>query len=411
MSLTKMKDDYRKLALDAHSVVTDENLTPAERRERYEKMDADLQALSEQIQNAEFLDEQRTKLQGIIGAGSKDAEQETKAEKRERSEPHGSYADVLDLEMFNQARQRFQTDGRINTGPMEVKNATLTTGGLSGDLDSVVAPDRRPGIIPILFQRLTVADLMPNFTVGTPTWRSVVETVATNAASTVAEGGTKPDADFDVDVVDEPIRKIAVIKKVSDEALEDIDWMRGYLNGRLSLFVRIREEQQLLSGAGTGVDIDGLLNRDLTAAQAQGADTIAVAVHKEITKVRVASFLDPDAIVWHPNDWQAARLEQDANDQFYGGGPFTGQYGNGGIAGNTYWGLQTVVTTAMTENTVLLGAFSLAAAVLRRKGLTVDMTNSDQDDFIKNLVTLRAEERVGLEVTRPSAFGTVTGVG
>jgi HK97 family phage major capsid protein len=212
-------------------------------------------------------------------------------------------------------------------------------------------------------------------------------------------------------VVDEPVRKIAVIQKVADEALDDIEWLRQYLNGRLALFVRIREEQQLLTGNGTAPDIRGILNRSgLTAAQAKGADTIAAAVHKEITKIRVASFLEPDALVFHPNDWEAARLEADSNGQYFGGGPFTGPYGVNGIAGDSYWGQRVVVTTAMTENTVLVGAFATAAEVVRRSGLVVDMTNSDQDDFIKNLVTLRAEERLALAVYRPAAFGTVTGV-
>ena len=114
--------------------------------------------------------------------------------------------------------------------------------------------------------------------------------------------------------------------------------------------------------------------------------------------------------MFHPNDWQAARLEVDGNSQFFGGGPFTGPYGNGGIAGPSYWGLPTVVTQAMTENTVLLGAFQTAAQIFRRSGITVDMTNSDEDDFQHNITTVRAEERLALAVYRPAAFGTVTGV-
>jgi HK97 family phage major capsid protein len=280
---------------------------------------------------------------------------------------------------------------------------------------NVVAQDRRPGIVPILFERLTVADLMPNTTTTSNTVRAVVESTATNNAATVAEGAAKPASVLNYNVVDEPIRKIANYIKVSDEMLEDLPYVQSQISGRLSLFVQIQEEAQLLTGDGTGQNLVGILNRSgLTAAQAKGSDSVAVAIHKEITKIRVASFLDPDAIVLHPNDWEGAALESDANGQFYGPGPFTGPYGNNqpnaGTYGGTYWGLRVVVTQAETQNTALVGAFGLGAEVVRRSGVTVTMTNTDQDDFIKNLVTILAEERVGLRVIRPAAFGTVTGV-
>ena len=402
MSLDTLKHEYRSLAIKAHAVVTDSDLTAAEKRERYEKMEADLQSLSDRIKDAEWADEKAQSLSAHLGPDPA-AENQTAAKPAARTIGE----QVVNSAQLADFARNIRLGGKHSSGAIEVMNATLSSADIGAD---VIGPQRQPGILPILFQRLTVADLMPNGTTSSPIVRYVKETTATNAASTLAEGGTKPEATFDFDTVDEPVRKIAVTLKVTDEMLEDMDQLRSYLDGRLSLFVRIREEQQLLTGAGTGNDIDGILNRSLTAAQAKGADSIAIAVHKEITKVRVASFLDPTGIVFHPNDWEAARLEQDANDQFYGGGPFTGPYGNGGMAGDFYWGLRVVSTTAMTENTALLGAFATAAQIFRRSGLTVDMTNSDQDDFVKNLVTLRAEERLALAVYREAAFGTVTGI-
>ena len=404
MSLATLKNEYRDLAVKMHEVVSDSDLTAAEKRERYEAMDTDLKSLEARIKDAEWADEKAKTLSSLLGpdpaADTTEADEKVKAA--------GSFGQqIVNNAAFQDYVKAVRAGGsRRQSAPFEIVNVLSTT-DLGAD---VIGPQRQPGILPILFQRLTVADLMPNGTTTAPLIRYVEETVATNAASTVAEEGEKPEAALDFDTVDEPVRKIAVILKVSDEMLEDMDQIRSYLDGRLGLFVRIREEQQLLNGAGTGNDLDGLLNRSLTAAQALGGDSIAVAVHKEITKVRVASFLDPDGIVFHPNDWQAARLEQDGNDQFYGGGPFTGPYGNGGIAGDFYWGLRVVSTTAMTENTALLGAFATAAQIFRRTGLTVDASNSDGDDFKHNITTLRAEERLALAVYRPAAFGTVTGI-
>lgn len=411
-TLQDLKAEHNKLAIQAHDIVADEKLSATEVREALDKIEgaADnpekgtIKWYQAAIAEAQYLEEKRKTYPGIT---------------------NGDEAPNLDdpVSQLSVGRQIAQSDGfreyrdQIRAGggqrqsrPIEIMNTSVGVGDIGTE---VIAPTRLPGIVPILFERLTVADLMPGGVTSSPVVRYVKETTATNAASTVAEKSAKPQADLDFDTVDEPVRKIAVTFKMSDEMLEDFDQFASYVDGRLTLFVRIREEQQLLSGLGTGNDIKGLLYRSLTAAEAVGSETygkIALAIHREITKVRVASFLDPDALVFHPNDWQAARFEADANGQFFGGGPFTGAYGVNGIAGDTYWGMPTVVTQAMTENTVLLGAFRTAAQVFRRTGITVDMTNSDGTDFVNNITTVRAEERLALAVYRESAFGTVTGV-
>ena len=67
-----------------------------------------------------------------------------------------------------------------------------------------------------------------------------------------------------------------------------------------------------------------------------------------------------------------------------------------------------MVTNSMPKGTCLVGAFRQGATVLRKGGLRVDSTNTNADDFDNNLVTLRAEERVGLMVPLPAAFVKVT---
>nr|WP_256974347.1 phage major capsid protein [Corynebacterium diphtheriae] len=45
---------------------------------------------------------------------------------------------------------------------------------------------------------------------------------------------------------------------------------------------------------------------------------------------------------------------------------------------------------------------------MRKGGVRVDSANTNADDFENNLVTLRAEERLGLIVPLPAAFVKVT---
>lgn len=114
-------------------------------------------------------------------------------------------------------------------------------------------------------------------------------------------------------------------------------------------------------------------------------------------------------MVINPADYQAIRLSKDANGQYFGGGFFAGQYGNGGILQNPpLWGLRTVVTEAMTKGTVLVGAFKAGGTIYRKGGLTVESTNSHENDFTNDKITFRVKERLALQVKYPKAFVKVS---
>jgi hypothetical protein len=52
--------------------------------------------------------------------------------------------------------------------------------------------------------------------------------------------------------------------------------------------------------------------------------------------------------------------------------------------------------------------FAQGATVYRKGGVRVESTNSHDDDFTSNLVTVRAEERLALAVRYPAGFCQVT---
>jgi len=132
-------------------------------------------------------------------------------------------------------------------------------------------------------------------------------------------------------------------------------------------------------------------------------------IFAQITALRSVSFVEPDAIVINPVDWATIRLGKDTAGQYFAGGPFTGAYGNAGPSNvASLWGVKTVITTAIAQGTAFVGGFQECAQIFRRNGIVLDMTNSNNDDFEKDLITLKAEERLALAVYRPAGFGTVT---
>ena len=68
------------------------------------------------------------------------------------------------------------------------------------------------------------------------------------------------------------------------------------------------------------------------------------------------------------------------------------------------------IRTLAIPGTALVGAFSAAAQLFRRTGLLVEITNANEDDFVRNLLSIRAELRAALAVYHGSAFCEVTGL-
>lgn len=309
----------------------------------------------------------------------------------------------------------------FSSGNVEINLGTKGTllegaGGGGGALAATV-PQVVPGVVDKLFQRLTVSDLLLQGQATTSSLRYVVEGTATSGAAGVAEAAAKPESTLGLTTTDEPIKKIATTLVVSDEMLEDAAQVQSYINGRLSLFIQIEEERQLLRGAGTN-DLVGIMAgaRGINVyAGGTAAGNKAVQLFKALNGQRGSALIEPEWVVINTSDWQDIRLLTDTAGQYFGGGPFQGPYGAGRnfdasnqvVGGDEFlWNKPVIVTSALGAGTALIGTRS-AAQVYRRTGLSVEATNSHSDYFTKNLVAIRAEERLGLAVYRPSAFTDV----
>jgi len=293
----------------------------------------------------------------------------------------------------------------------EIPNVALRTTLSSSGLTSIQKLAGVPGLLDQ--QPPRIADIIASGATDSTTVRYIQEDSFTNAAAATGEGSSKNEAALAVSEVDAAVRKVTVFLKVTDEMLADFSQMQSFVDGRLAYMVQDKVDYYLLNGSGNSNQIKGLLNFSGISTQAVGGDYVQDAIFKAITKVRATTgFIEPDAIVIHPSDYQNLRLSKDANGQYLAGGPFTGPYGVGGIAMTNapIWGLPAIVTTNISQGTALVGAFRRGAQWFQKMGLTIETTNSDQDDFIKNLTTIRSEIRLALACFKPKAFCTVTGI-
>ncbi len=264
------------------------------------------------------------------------------------------------------------------------------------------------------FRRPSVADLLGSGTLGAGTNAVTyfVEGAFEGSFATVAEAGQKPQLHpADPTSRTDAAKKIAGWWDTSDEMIEDLDFWVSEINNRGLYLLSMVEESQLISGDGTGSSVLGLLNRSgiQTELQAATGDNAQDAIFRALTKVQTATGLSADAVIINPADYQALRLSRDSNGQYFGGGFFSGEYGNGGVTFQpSLWGMDTVVSAAVPAKTVVVGALKVAATVYRKGGVRVESTNSDAGKFTKDIVTTRIEERIALAVRVPSAVVKVT---
>lgn len=420
-NVTAAKAAMRDLGVKAKEVVDSTELTMADKKNALDKIEADLKGYADIVAVAE----QAARLAGAgespEGKSADDAAEAgaPAASVKSLADHITSSDDYAEIVKRSQSSARFQKSFEIPSLSVKAAATTITEGtgasgyGLDGTVGVGVTPNFLPGIVDLRFQRLTIADLVAQGSTSSPLVSYVVETGWNDNAAAVAEGGLKPQSDGAFSRVTDQVGKIANTLKVSDEMIQDADQFRSFLTNRLVFSVQRQEEAELLNGSGYP-GLKGIMTRSglLAAVSSSKAtpNSIMEAVFNQITNLRTQSFVEPDAFVMNPADWEVIRLAADKNGQYYAGGPF--QYGPYGGAGATnevsLWGLRGVLTSAIAQGTVLVGGFQENAQLFRKQGITVESTNSNEDDFKHNLVMIRAEERAALAVYRPQGFGTVS---
>lgn len=256
-------------------------------------------------------------------------------------------------------------------------------------------------VVPMAGRRPTVADLMPNTDTEASAIIYMEQTTRTNNAAPVAEGATKPESAIAWTQRTVPMEVIAHLLPVTEQQLEDVPGIRDTIDQEMIYLLKLAEEVQILTGDGVSPNLQGILTKTGVQTQAVGADPVPDAIYKAFTLVRFTGFAEPSGVVFHPNDWQAIRLLKTADGLYIWGSPAE-------AGPERIWGKPAVITTAMTENTVLTGDFQLYTRLYRKGGIRVEVGYVN-DNFAKNLQTLRVEERAALVIRRAAAFCKVTG--
>lgn len=250
-------------------------------------------------------------------------------------------------------------------------------------------------------RELTIRDLFASETIsGSALTYFVESSIVEGGPAHTTEGNEKPMMSFgDPTAVTVALKKIASYMKESDEMLHDAPWLATAIDNRGLYQHDLAVENYLVTAlAGTsGIGTANKLTPD--------------GIKRAMSTVKKNSGFRADAIVINPDDYDNLILRKDGNGQYYGGGFVTGAYGNGAYAGEpNLWGLRTITTPAVAAGTCYVGAFAMGGSVVgNNEGKRVDYANQNEDDFIKNMITMRIEERLILAVRRPACFVKIAG--
>lgn len=301
-----------------------------------------------------------------------------------------------------------------NAGPEAMLDIDLKGIMLKADGDPMSTSDgwapqniRSGRVVDFVTPPIQVVDIVPQNTTNQSAVVFMEETgygtdSGTDAAER-AEAAAYPQTTFELTEQSSPVRKIAVFLAITDEQLEDIPQVRGYVDNRLPFMVRQRLDSQILSGDGTAPNLKGLLNVTGVQTQAKGTDATPDAVYKAMTNVRVTGGALPNAAVFNPFDWQNIRLLRTADGIYIWGNP-----ADAGIA--RIWGLAVTEAQVMPQGTVVVGDFANYSELAVKRGLNVQISNSHSDYFVNGKQAMRADMRAAFVVYRPAAFCKVTGV-
>ena len=288
--------------------------------------------------------------------------------------------------------------GTTEKARIEVKNTVV---GGSG----TVLPTQMGGVVAGVFAPLTVRQLFNAIPVTSNAVDALREASWTNDAAETAEGSAKPESDVTFELFTTNVKTVAHWLRVSNQLLADAPAIVAYINTRLRDGLAQRIDAQLVNGDGTGANLSGLTDAgNYTAFTPEVGANLVDSINKAKYQLWAAGNM-PDSVIVNPADWGAMERLRET----YASGLGEYLYGPPGTAAMNPFGLRVVLSNHVAEGTFIVGAIAASTALYTRSGAVVEMGYVN-DDFTKNLVTIRAEERLGLGVERPSGimYGDIT---
>ena len=260
-----------------------------------------------------------------------------------------------------------------------------------------------------------IMDRLVGYALDAPSLEYVQVNSVTGAAAVVAEATLKPEIVMPAIKQITTALKLACHAGVSWENIQDYEAFTTAVQQELLKRVIDVENQQLVYGTGGTTQLSGMTTTTgiLTFAatgttltpQPNNFDDIAGAIAALRTGPALA---EPDLLLLNPNTWASIRTQKAAGTGAYFVSPDPSE-----DQVEQVWGVEVLQSTEITAgdgillDTQLMGKVAVREPLIMRVGYGVV---SGQDDFLSNILSWIAEERLNLAVERPAAICHITGL-
>lgn len=272
-----------------------------------------------------------------------------------------------------------------------------STASLTGSY--FVQPDSRPGVILKPYEEIHMRNILPIGRTSSNVIRYVRDNGGEGGPAMVAEAGSKPKMDRDLSVEDAMVRKVATHLRVPEEMINDIPYLVSFLSNIGTEEVLKVEDAQILYGDGTGQNLSGLFTN--ATAFAPGATAIVGSPNRfdvlRAGRMQMKKLLrKPSFALVSPLDYFLMTSAKDTT------GNYILQGGGNGLVPNLD-GVPIIEHTAVADGDFLLGDRN-AAEIDFRENIGIKFFEQDQDNAIKNMVTIVIEERLALPIYYVNGF-------
>lgn len=271
----------------------------------------------------------------------------------------------------------------------------------NANLTGYASRDIRTSVITSPYRKTRIRQLLNVGPMTAPALEYPRATTTEGAVGMQVEGQAKSQIDYDWEMVTVTPKTIAAWARVSKQMLADIPWLSNYLSTQMTNDWFDKEDQQLLTGDGTGQNILGIMPQATDYVMTPGTgSTYFEYIIDAIAQLETNNYT-ANGVVLHPLDFVKLLVYKSTTGEFNHPGLV---YGSDNIL--RLYGTPIIKNNAIGKGHGIVGDWE-RAELLVREALQFDLSYEDNNNFTTNQVTLRIEGRETLAVYHPAAFRDV----